>query len=288
MSVVKILAPVTGVKGDQVTLATAFEAAKPFAAHVEVLFVCRDPREAVPYSDMPLPPGIVQDIIDCAEEARKKASEIARKHLHAAATEFGVTVVESPAPLNMVTASYREAIGDLANALADAAMLSDLVVIPPVVKGYNGDNHDALVRVLIKAGRPVLLCAGKKPVQLGKNIALGWDGRDAAAQALVAAAAILENAETIELISVGESQPENGRLSEAREYLALHNIRCAERVVQRGTRSIADALLDTASSDGCDLLVVGGYGHSRLMESVFGGVTEDIISHPTLPVLMVH
>ena len=288
MSIVKILAPVTGVKGDHITLATAFEAAKPFAAHVEVLFICRDPREAVPYSDMPLPPGVVQDIVDCAQEQRKKASEIARKHLHAAATEFGVTVVESPAPLNTVTASYREAIGDLATILAEAAILSDLVVIPPVVKGYNGDNHDALVRVLIKAGRPVLLCAGKKPAQLGRNVAIGWDGHDAAAKALVAAAPILENAEAIELISVGELRSGNGRLSEAREYLALHDIRCAERFVQRNSHSSADALLDKASSDGCDLLVVGGYGHSRLMESVFGGVTEDIISHPTLPVLMVH
>jgi len=288
MSIVKILAPVTGVKGDQITLATAFEAAKRFAAHVEVLFVCRDPREAVPHSEMPLPPGIVQEIVDCAEEQRKKASEIARKHLHAAATEFGVTVVESPAPLNMVTASYREAIGNLANVVAEAAMFCDLVVIQPVVKGYNGDNHDALVRVLIKAGRPVLLCAGKKPAQFGRNVALGWNGRDAAAQALVTAAPILENAEAIELISVGELPSGNGRLSEAREYLTLHNIRCAERVVQRGSHSTADALLDTASGDGCDLLVVGGYGHSRLMESVFGGVTEDIISHPTLPVLMVH
>ena len=47
-------------------------------------------------------------------------------------------------------------------------------------------------------------------------------------------------------------------------------------------------MLETAADDGCDMLVAGGYGHSRLMESIFGGVTEHIVSHPKIPVFMMH
>jgi nucleotide-binding universal stress UspA family protein len=52
--------------------------------------------------------------------------------------------------------------------------------------------------------------------------------------------------------------------------------------------SIADALLDHASDIGADLLVIGGYGHSRAREIILGGVTRDLLQHMTVPVLMSH
>ena len=288
MTIVKILAPLTGARHDEITLATAFQAAKPFGAHVEVLFVHRDPREAIPYSEAPLSPDVIQEIVDEAEELRKKAAEAARRSFSTATAEFGVTILETPALLNNVTASYRETIGHLATILANAAILSDLVVIPPVTKESDGEIHGALVRVLTKVGRPVLLSANEKPAHLGKKIAIGWDGRDAAAKALVAALPILKKAETVELFSVGTLRSEDTSLAEARQYLALHDIACAERVIERVSHPIADTLLDAARKGGYDLLVVGGYGHSRLVESIFGGVTESIVSHASLPILMVH
>jgi len=47
-------------------------------------------------------------------------------------------------------------------------------------------------------------------------------------------------------------------------------------------------LLETASARGCDLLVIGGYGHSHLRETIFGGVTQYVISHATIPVFLAH
>jgi nucleotide-binding universal stress UspA family protein len=52
--------------------------------------------------------------------------------------------------------------------------------------------------------------------------------------------------------------------------------------------SVADAILDYASDVGADLLVMGGYGHSRTRQMVMGGVTRDILRHMTIPVLMSH
>jgi nucleotide-binding universal stress UspA family protein len=288
MSIVKILVPVTGSARDAVALGNAFQIAKPFAAHVEALFVHRDLREAIPYTEVPLSPQIVQDIVDAAEALRKNASESARASFSAAASEAGVKVMDVPARIGTATASYREAVGHLAQVTADASVLSDLVVFPPVNGADNSGVHDAFVRVLTKVGRPVLLSAQKKPEHIGRRVAIGWDGRSAAAKALAAALPILEKAEAAELVSIGSSPADAGSMEDARNFLALHEIRCSERVIARGTRPIADTLLDAACGSGFDLLVVGGYGHSRLVESIFGGVTESIVSHPHLPILMVH
>jgi nucleotide-binding universal stress UspA family protein len=288
MSIVKISAPLTGSALDEITLATAYQAAKPFSAYVDVFFVHRDPREAIPYSEMTLVPEIIQSLIDAELEIQRVAGDAARRSFANAAVEHRAAILDAPSSRKGITTSIRDVIGHLPAVLANAAILSDLVVIPPVAKDGGGETHDALVRVLTKVGRPVLLCASDKPAQLGKKIAIGWDGRDAAAKALVAAVPFLEKAESVELVSVGNPRPEDSSINEAREFLALHDIRCAERVIQRGSRGIADTLVEAARNSGCDLLVAGGYGHSRLVESIFGGVTDSIVSHPQLPILMVH
>ena len=288
MTIVKIVAPVTGAKHDEITLATAFQIAKLFSAYVEVLFIHRDPREAVQYSEMTLRPEIAQNMVDFELEYQRVAAQNAQHNFARAAAEYDLSIVNAPSRQPRASASYREVTGHLAAVLAGAAILSDLVVIPPVIGGGGGDMHDALVRVLTKIGRPVLLSANEKPAHIGKKIAIGWDGRDAAAKALVAALPILEKAETVEIFSVGALDADGSSLAEAREYLALHDINCVERAIELGSNSIAGALFDTAHESGCDLLVVGGYGHSRLVESIFGGVTESILSHASLPILMVH
>jgi nucleotide-binding universal stress UspA family protein len=288
MSIVKILVPVSGSARDEVALATAFLAAKLFAAHVETLFVHPDPREAIPYSEVPLSPQIVQDIVDNAAELRKRASTAARREFQSAAAALDVKVTDGPARLGGASASYREVVGHLGPVAANAAILSDLVVFPPVTGLDNTDVHDAFVRVLTKVGRPVLLSAEKKPEHIGRRVAVGWDGRSAAANALVSSLPVLEKAEMVELLSIGQQATKDHSINEAYEYLTLHEIRCSERVMERGVRPVAVELLETAARSGCDLLIVGGYGHSRLVESIFGGVTDSIVSHPLLPILMVH
>jgi len=288
MSILKILVPITGSPRDAVALATAFQMARPFAAHVEALFVHRDPREAIPYSEVPLSPQVVQSIVDSAQELRNRASQAARLSFSAAAAEAGLKTIDVPSRTGAATASYREITGHLGQVVADAAILSDLVVFPPVTGTDSSEIHDAFVRVLTKVGRPVLLSPEKNPEHIGRRVAIGWDGRSAAAKALVAALPILEKADAAELLCIGPASADARSIEDARNYLAFHEIRCSERVSARGAGSVADALLDAVCASGFDLLVVGGYGHSRLAESIFGGVTEDIVSHPVIPILMVH
>lgn len=288
MSFVKILVPVAGAGRDRFALATAFAAAKPFNAHVVALFVHADPREAVPYGELPLSPDIVQDLIDTAADLENVSSKSARSTLATMAAEAGIRIVGAPQKSDGVTVSYDEVTGHLPKALDRDALLCDLVVFPPIRETDDSEVQDGFIRTLTKLERPVLLSAEKPPVEIGRKVAVGWDGGVACAHALMSALPYLEKAEAIEIMTV-QNGSDHGRGAESvAAYLALHGLSCTQRVLARGERSVAEVLLETAASDGCDMLVAGGYGHSRLMESIFGGVTEHIVSHPKIPVLMVH
>jgi len=288
MSFVKILVPVFGAARDRFALATAFAAAKPFSAHVVALFVHADPREAVPYGELPLSPDIVQDLIDTAADLEKASSKSARSTLATLAAEAGIRIVAAPQLGDAVTVSYDEVSGHLPKALDREALLSDLVVFPPIRETDDPEIQEGFIRTLTKLERPVLLSAEKPPETVGRKVALGWDGGVACAHALMSALPYLEKAEAIEILTVQNGARQGRDADSVAAYLALHGLASSRRVLERGERSVAEVLLETAADDGCDMLVAGGYGHSRLMESIFGGVTEHIVSHPKIPVFMMH
>jgi len=73
-----------------------------------------------------------------------------------------------------------------------------------------------------------------------------------------------------------------------REYLKLHGLRVVEHGINPGSQGVAAALVDGAQRAGVELLVIGGYGHSRLRELVLGGVTRHILGNVSMPILMAH
>jgi nucleotide-binding universal stress UspA family protein len=288
MSFVKILVPVTGVTRDRYALATAFAAAQPFHAHVVALFVHADPREAVPYGELPLSPDIIQDLIDTAADLKKASSKSARSTLASLAADAGIRIVAAPQKADSVTVSYEEMTGHLSRALDRAARLCDLVVFPPIRETDDPEIQDGFIRALTKLEHPVLLSAEKSPEHVGRKVAVAWDGGVACAHALLSALPYLKRAEKIEILSV-QDLPSNGRgMDDVGGYLALHGLSCSQRVLPRGERNVAEVLVEAASNGGFDMLVAGGYGHSRLMETIFGGVTDHLVSHPRIPVFMMH
>lgn len=288
MSFVKILVPVAGTARDRFALLTAFAAARPFNAHVSALFVHSDPREAVLYGELPLSPDIMRSLAETAAGLERAASQAAHGTLAALAGEAGVRLVASPQRGETVTASYAEVDGRLPQVLDRAARLCDLVVFAPIRGTGDSEIRDAFVRVLTKLACPVLLSAEIEPKSLGRKVAMGWDGTRTSARALMGALPFLKTAEKIELLSVRDTPlPERDTL-DAVSYLSLHGLSCSQRTLARGRRPVAEVLLEGAAAENCDLLVTGGYGHSRLMETVFGGVTDSIVSHAKIPVFMVH
>jgi nucleotide-binding universal stress UspA family protein len=285
----KILVPVIGAKQDGVALTAAFTAAKPFDAHVEALFVHPDPREAVPYVGMPVSPEVIQTIVDSAQDIARKAATTARAALAKAAEQANAKLVEHPMRAKgFVTASFREIEGHFITRVGEAARLSDLIVFGPATLNSGPDVSGAFVETLTHAERPVLLAASAAPHSLTKKIVIGYDRGVAASHALSAALPFLALAGEVELVAIEETPLDTKSLDDAVEYLALHGVSAKSHIIARGELTAGEALLAAAVKSGASMLVIGGYGHSRVLESVFGGTTLELTRTHAMPLFMVH
>ena len=286
MSYAKILAPLTGGARDSTVLASAFAAAKPFHAHVVALFVRPDPTEAMPFFGEGVSGVVVQEIIDAAKAAADKAAEEARATLTKAAAEAGIEQVDRPVLRDAATVSYREVQGNFADRVTQASRLSDLVLFGPLAAGDKPGLAEAFEATLLETGRPVILTAQTPPRNFARRVALGWDGSLTCARAVSAAMPLLEKADAVEVLCVCSGDMEG--LDDLKEYLSLHAIQCTERKIEAGSRPVGEVLLETAAESGAGLLVLGGYGHTRLRQIFFGGVTRHVVSHAELPLFLVH
>lgn len=287
MSVAKIIAPITGEKRDTVVLATALAAAKLFNAHVIALFIHPDPWMVVPYSGVPLSASLTQSLIDEAAAIAEQAGKRARSTLHRQAESAGAKVLAKPARMTELSCSFREAHGYLPHLVADAAQLADLVVFGPLSL-LDGDTiNGAFLDTLTKTDRPVLI-AERPPARMVCNVAIAWDGSVAASHAVTAALPYLKHAEAIDILTVRKSGAPHRTIDELSEYLSLHGLSCTEHAIRSDDGPISRDLMEHALKRNTDLLVMGGYGHSHLRESLFGGVTADVRWHATVPTLMMH
>jgi nucleotide-binding universal stress UspA family protein len=288
MTICKIVAPLTGGDRDRVVLASAFAAAMPFGAHVVALFVRPDPAEAMPFFGEGVSPVVAQEIVDVAREAADRATDTAQATLHEMAAGNGVAVQESPRHVDVVSASFREVEGNFADCVSGQARLSDLVVFGPLGENDRPGLTEAFEKTLVETGRPVLLSAVAPSQDFGGKIAFAWDGSVPCAHAATAALPYLGRAAQVEVLSVKRNADDASSLADIHEYFALHGIPVTNRLIEAGGRLIGEALLETAVSGGAGLIVLGGYGHSRLRQFFGGGVTRHVVSHATIPLFLVH
>lgn len=288
MTIVKILAPLTGGARDAAVLVSALAAAKPFNAHVAALFVRPDPTEAVPFYGEGVSAAVMEEIADASKKASDTANAAARAALAAAAKEAGCEVLAAPEARAAVTASFREVSGNFADQVTFAARLSDLVVFGALQEGDRPGLTEAFEATLLETGRPVLLSPQAAPVTFCKKIALAWNESVASAHAVTAALPFLKCADGVEILSITRHKDETIDSTELKSYLKLHGIAAGERVIDAGSRVVGDVLLEEAVKGGAGMLVAGGYGHSRLREMFFSGVTRHVVSHAALPLLLVH
>lgn len=154
------------------------------------------------------------------------------------------------------------------------------------------DRDDELLAeaALFGSGRPVLFVPRIHTRAPSFDRALvAWDGSRAAARALADAMPMLEMAKSIDVVSVAGPRTSYKELPgfNITRHLARHGLNAElKRLPMAG--DIGETLLSFAADAGSDLLVMGGYGHSRLREFVLGGTTRTILSSMTLPVLFSH
>ncbi len=179
---------------------------------------------------------------------------------------------------------------------ADLAILGQDDPDNPQVHGWTGVVEQAL----LSSGRPVLVVpyAGRF-AQVGRRVLIGWNARREAARAVHDALPLIRDAAVVTVVAVDPHRRPSGLTgrgddhgdepaADIARHLARHGLRVMAAQADSGGIGVADVLLNQAADRGADLLVVGGYGHSRTLETVLGGVTRAMLQRMTLPVLMSH
>jgi nucleotide-binding universal stress UspA family protein len=146
-------------------------------------------------------------------------------------------------------------------------------------------------RLALESGRPVLVIpyAGRYS-SIGRNVVIAWKAGRESARAVFDALPLLQGAENVHILEVRGRADEEALAPDTSiaASLARHGIRTAIRTSVAPDISVGDEILSRLADLDADLLVMGAYGHSRMRELVFGGVTRHIARHMTAPTLFSH
>lgn len=142
-----------------------------------------------------------------------------------------------------------------------------------------------------RAGKPVIIVPnGYKVRPFEEYAAVAWDGSRPAARALQDAMQILETKKRLDVVSVGAEKPRDD-VSPGRDivrHLERHGIDARRVTLTASREGIGETIMNYCTENQPDVLVMGAYGHARLREDLFGGVTRHILKNMTVPVLMAH
>ena len=179
--------------------------------------------------------------------------------------------------------------------LALLARFADLVVVsqddPDESLGYLPPGSPMPEYVIATAARPVLVvpCKAPAPPVCPRHALLCWNGSREAATAMAAAIPLLQRAPRTTLALFSSSFPGElageQELADAQAYLRRHAVH-AEVALRDPQRDTGRAILALAAELGCDLVVMGCFGHSRFQELLLGGASRTVLQQASLPVLM--
>ena len=221
------------------------------------------------------------DILDAERAENKKAATDAIARFEEAARRAAVS-----AESRLIDASVSGA----TKVFGSIARSFDLSIVGQADPSSIRD--DLMVEgALFNSGRPVLIVPyiQRAPLKLDR-VTCCWDGSRNATRAIHDAMPLLSRAKAIDVVIVGAEKDKTGAIQgvDIAQHLARHGLNVELRQIPADDLDVANAVLSDAADRGTDLIVMGGYGHSRLREFVLGGATRGILASMTVPTLMSH
>lgn len=218
-------------------------------------------------------------MVEAADQARAAVQTSFARLQQAAPASVGTELVI----IDSVAGQAREEFGRLARHF-------DLAIVGQGDPARGSDDEMMAQGALFRSGHPVFVVPyiHRGAVKLGKAI-VAWDGGQAAARAVADALPLLKRAGRVEVVSItskGASSDELPGFNITR-HLTRHGISTTLRKLT-GVDDVGVALLSYAADSGADYFVMGGYGHSRFREFIFGGTTKTIFESMTIPAFMAH
>jgi nucleotide-binding universal stress UspA family protein len=157
----------------------------------------------------------------------------------------------------------------------------------------SGASNDSLIEAaLFDSGRPLIVVPyiQKGGLELD-HIICCWDGGRAAARALNDALPLLKKARVVDLLIVANEKTDYAHVvrgAEVAKHLGRHDVKVEVKIIPAADIDVANTILSYVADRSASMIVMGGYGHSRLREFVLGGTTREILSTMTVPVFMSH
>ena len=284
-----ILVPAMGSETDVGVFASALAVARPLGAHLGFLHICIDAATFAATITPEVSSGhVLTDMINRMEEEAQEREQKAKQLFETFCRREGLVVAETPPIQSERSARWLRENGSESYWLAEYARTADLLVV-----GRPDDDQrvpsDMLEAALINSGRPLLILPSVPISALPDTVVIAWKATPEAARAVTAAMPFLSLAKQIVIMTVAEDETTIEEEGAARLMANLRwdGFTASVRRLQPSAQGAAETLL-AASREQAALLVMGGYGHSRLREWIFGGFTQRILRAAEIPVLIAH
>ena len=257
--------------GMEARLQAAFDLARAFEGHIHCL-------QITPYSAYAIgDPGMggfgIAGMIEAIEKERQQQR----------------TAMEPRLRQEGVSWDWIGRDGDSGDRLVEAARLADVVVLSsgPFTSGGGGVRLAVTGDVAINAPAPVLAVSPtSRGVAVTGAALIAWDGSQEAAQAVRAALPMLRLAESVDILTVAE-KPSDFLAVDAAKWLSRHGV--AAEVIERADNGGVEAVIRAVLAERRSAwMVQGAYGHSRLRQTLFGGVTRGLLDDAPVPLLLGH
>jgi nucleotide-binding universal stress UspA family protein len=257
----------------------ALSVASAFAARVAGIAFQSDPITPTALMDG-VPPS--PDLIESLRTETERAAKMAASRFEGAARLASI-----PFETRIVTSTVAGA----ANRFAEIARRFDLSVVAQAQADAVGPEALIVEQALFDSGRPVVVVPYIQTAPFkADRVLLCWDGSRPAARAAGDAMPILARAKAVEVFIVESGKLKSDEIpgADIAEHLAHHGLNVKVTRTVSGDVDVANVILSHAADSGADLIVMGGYGHSRLREFILGGATRGVLTSMTVPTLMSH
>lgn len=284
-----VLVPASGSPTDEPVFATALMLARPLCAHLDFYHVRSSPTEAAvrtPHLDFCMGPALPQALASVRQNEEALAASAAA-HFKSFCQEQEIVLRDVPARLGYCTASWHEGRDHPLDRLMMQARHSDLVVLG---RPYHVDYMPRMLLddLLLGCGRPIVIAPEKLKRTALDTIVVGWKETPEAARALSAAMPLLEKARKVILLHVAEEGARGSSVEHLARQLKWQGITAEPHLVAGAARHVSGELARAAADLEADLLVVGAFGHARLREIIFGGVTQSLLEHADVATFLLY
>ena len=284
-----ILVPFCDDDRAEAALQTALSIAGRYDGHVEGLHAWRTPQiiagEGVVFPS--------ESLARLTDESKQFAAS-AHQRFDAVIKAADIPYRAIGAAADGVSCSWREGEGVESEIVGDYGRLFNMIVMGRNELGTSVDWKATLEAALFESGRPVLIVPHSPPPETGERVALAWNDSIEASRAVAAAMPVLRGAGEVivlrarEKISAEDKKAASGEADDLVRYLAWNGIAAEARCLDAAGESEGGVLLAAAVAWKADLLVMGGYTHSRFRQMLIGGVTRHMLTEAEVPVLMAH